>query len=287
MTLLRRRMLEDLRIRNYAQGTQEQYIWHVRRFARHFGRSPEHLGLEHIREYQLYLVDERKLSVSTLKIAVSALRFLYTVTLRQRWDLRYIPYPRSERRLPVVLSRDEVARLLGATRNLRDRALLMTAYSTGARSSEVVGLRVKDIDGRRRVLHIRRGKGHKDRFLPLFPRLHRVLRAYYREHRPAGPWLFPGATSGSHLSQPMVRQACLRARSRAKISKRVTSHALRHSFATHLLEGGIDLRTIQVLLGHASLATVQFYVHVTSKTVGAERTGLDLLHTLDFDEDLP
>ncbi len=284
MTLLRRRMLEDLHIRNYAPGTCEQYICHVARFARHFGRSPERLGLEEIRAYQVHLLEECGLSISTLKIAVSALRFLYTITLRRNWDLRYIPYPRSERKLQVVLSRGEVARLLNATRGLRELALLMTAYSTGVRVSELLNLQISDVDGERRVIHIRQGKGRKDRYVPLFPRLHETLRSYYREFRP-GPWLFPGASPDRPLGIHALNGLCRRARERAGIEKRVTSHVLRRSFGTHLHEGGVDLRIIQVLLGHASIRTVQVYTLISSKAIGAERTGLDLLHALDIDLD--
>lgn len=282
-TLLRRRMLGDLRIRNYATGTCEQYIRQVALFARHFGSSPDRLTPEHVRLYQLHLVEDRGLSPSTLKIAVSALRFFYLVTLRRDWDLRYIPYPRRERKLPVVLSREEVDRLLQAAGSLRNLALLATAYSTGARASEIVGLRVSDIDGQRRVIHIRRGKGRKDRYVPLSPRLQRTLRAYYRQHRP-DPWLFPGGREGEPLGKRALRDVVVRTRKRAGIRKEVTTHTLRHCYGTHLLEAGIDLRTIQELLGHRSIQTVQLYTHLQSKALGVDRAGLDLLHTLELPE---
>lgn len=282
-TLLRRRMLGDLRIRNYANGTCEQYIRQVALFARHFGRSPDKLTPEHVRLYQLHIIDTLGLSPSTLKIAVSALRFLYQITLRKDWDLRYIPYPRQERRLPVVLSREEIGRLLQAAGSLRNLALLATAYSTGARASEIVGLRVSDIDGQRRVIHIRRGKGRKDRYVPLFPKHRQTLRTYYRQYRP-DPWLFPGGLEGKPLGKRALRDVVVRARKRAGIRKEVTTHALRHSYGTHLLEAGIDLRTIQELLGHRSIQTVQLYTHLQSKALGVDRVGLDLLHTLELPE---
>lgn len=282
MSLLRQRMLDDLRLRNYAIRTQDSYIWSVARFARHYGRSPEELGPEEIRAYLLHLTEERGLSPSTLRIAIAALRFLYSVTLQRHWELHVVlPFPRRERKLPVVLSRGEVARLIGATRSLRDRSLVMTAYATGVRVSELVHLEVAHIDGERKVIRIHHGKGAKDRVGLLPPDLHHTLRDYWRQCRP-DRWLFPGAKSGRPLSVSAVQKIFQLTGARAKIQKRVTPHCLRHSFATHLCEDGVDLVTLRDLLGHSNLQTVQIYTHIADPSLDGKRS-LDLLGGLDLD----
>lgn len=280
MSLLLKRMEDDLRIRNRTPRTIAEYQRQITCFQRHFGQPLGQLGPEAIRAYQVHLLD-RGLKPASLRIAVAALRFLYRVTLGRKWAVDAIPCPRKRRKLPVVLSREEVAALIRGAESRRDRALVMTIYATGARCREVRHLQVADLDGVRRLIHIREGKGGKDRLVPLFPGLHRTLREYYREYRPAS-WLFPGRGARGPLSGERIREILQAARVRAEVEKPVTTHLLRHSFATHLLEAGVDLRTIQLLLGHASLRTVEFYTHLRSPSLGPERVALDLLRELDL-----
>ena len=276
MTNLRQRMLEDLRIRNRAEGTQENYIAYVAAFARHFGRSPTELGPEHIRAWQVHLVQERGVSWSTLNVAVCALRFLYGTTLGKDWTIRHIPYAKRDNKLPVVLSPQEVQRLLAAVTNPKHRAMLMVAYAGGLRVSEVAQLRIEDIDSRRMVIHVRHTKSKKDRFVPLSPRLLEELRAYWRIGRPRS-FLFPGPDPLRPITRGTIRTVCRNAARRAGIEKRVSPHTLRHCYATHLLEHGVDIRTIQLLLGHGSLRTTSRYTHVSVERLRSIRTPLDLL----------
>lgn len=283
MTPLRQRMLEDMAVRNLAPKTQRLYVDRVAKFAQHFGRSPERLDPEDIRAYQVYLVHQKRVSWSLFNQSVCALRFLYRVTLGQDWAVQHIPFPRQEKKLPVVLSLAEVAQFFRALRSLKYRALLMTAYAAGLRISEVTALRSSDIDSQRMVIHVRQGKGRKDRYLMLSPRLLTVLRAYWQAVRPPD-WLFPGRHPDRPLSLSAVQRACQRARHAAGIGKAVTVRALRHSFATHLLEAGTDVRTIQVLLGHRSLQTTARYTHVSARTVCATPSPFDSLPGLSLPE---
>lgn len=276
MTPLRRRMLEDMRVRNLARKTQIAYITQVARFAKYFGKSPELLGPQEVRAYQVYLVEEKHVSWSLFNQTACALRFLYCVTLGKDWAIEHIAFPRQERKLPVALSLGEVTRFLDAVTNLKHRAILMTAYAAGLRSSEVVKLRVGDIDSQRMVIHIRQAKGHKDRYVMLSPKLLELLRAYWKVVRPK-VWLFPGSRPSHPIDITGVQRAAHRAGLEAGLSKRVTVRALRHSFATHLLEAGTDVRTIQVLLGHRSLQTTARYTHVSAKTICATQSPLDSL----------
>lgn len=276
MTPLRQRMLDDLRLRNYSPHTQYQYIYYIAAFAKHFGKSPELLGLEEIRAYQIYLVNERHISWSTLNICVAALRFLYHVTLGKDWDIQHIPYAKRGRKLPVVLSQDELAQFFQAISSLKYRAILMTAYSAGLRLAEVAALRVTDIDSGRMVIRVQQGKGRKDRYVMLSPALLTLLRTYWKAARPA-EWLFPGRTLGEHIGPRAVQTACERAAEASGLSKKVTVRSLRHSFATHLLEAGTDVRTIQILLGHSSLQTTARYTHVSTATIRAAASPLDSL----------
>lgn len=276
MTPLRRRMLTDLRVRNYAPSTQKLYVSHVARFAAHFGRSPAELGAEQVRAYQRYLVDEKKVSWSYFNQAVCALRFLYQVTLDRPGMIEHLPFPRKERRLPTVLSTEEVVRFFDAISNLKHRALLLTVYAAGLRVSEVVSLRVADVDSKRMVIHVRQAKGNKDRLVMLSPVLLEALRRYCRWARPHD-WLFPGQNPSRPLTTRTVQRVCRRAGDAAGLSKRVTVHTLRHSFATHLLESGADLRMIQTLLGHASLRTTSIYTHVSTQRLKEVRSPLDRL----------
>ena len=278
MTPLRARMAEDMAIRNLSPNTQASYIGQVSMFARHFGKSPDLLGPEQIRDYQLFLTTEKQLAPGSIRIAVSALRFLYGVTLQRDWDIpQVLPAPKQPRKLPVVPSPEEVARFLDAVRIIRNRAVLTTCYAAGLRISEAVGLRPSDIDSGRMVVRVDQGKGRKDRFVMLSPRLLETLRDYWRRTRPAGQWLFPGMLPGRHVSRHTLGQACHKARPLAGLEKRITPHSLRHAFGVHLLESGVDVRTIQLLLGHRSLSTTARYLQVACSKVCSATSPLDLL----------
>jgi site-specific recombinase XerD len=275
MTPLRQRLLDDLRLRNYAQRTIEAYVSGVARFARHFGRSPDQLGPDEIRAYQLHLL-ERKVSWSQFNQIVCSLRFFFNVTLGRPELVEHLPYGKRPRTLPVVLSPDEVLRLLEAAQPGRDRVLFQTAYACGLRVSELVRLQVTDLDSARLIVTVRQGKGHKDRQVPLSPRLLGELRAYWKLRRPR-PWLFPAPRGGGHLGTDWVQKLCRRLVARAGLSKRVTPHTLRHSFATHLLEAGADLLTLQKILGHRDLTTTARYVHLSTRHLRQAPSLLDLL----------
>lgn len=274
MSKLRQRMLQDMEIRNFAQGTRDTYTRAVADFARHFSKSPDQLGSEEIRTYQVYLVKRKKVSWSWLKIVVSALRFLYTVTLGRDLPIHYIPYPRKEKKLPVVLSREETARLLAAVTNPKHRVILATIYAMGLRVSEAAHLQITDIDSERMVLRIRQGKGHKDRYVTLSPILLEQLRAYWKIARPK-IWLFPGSDVDRPITKNAIGQMCRGACKRAGLTKIVSPHVLRHTCATHMLEAGMNVRVIQVLLGHGSLRTTQGYMHVAPGTLGTIKSPLD------------
>jgi integrase/recombinase XerD len=276
MTPLRRRMIDDMTLRNFTPATIKAYVRCVARFARHFHSSPELLGPEHIRAYLLHLLQERHVSQSYYKLTRCALRFFYRETLGRDDVPAGLAPVKQPRTLPVVLGPDELARFFAAITNLKHRAILMTAYAAGLRVSEVTRLRVADIDSERMVIRVRQGKGQKDRYVMLSPRLLGILRAYWRAARP-GDLLFPGAVADRPLTTGSVRKVCYRARRAAGLSKPITVHTLRHSFATHLLEAGTDLRTIQVLLGHRSFSTTARYVHVATASLPATRSPFDRL----------
>jgi site-specific recombinase XerD len=276
MTPLRRRMIDDMTLRNFAPGTISVYVHCVARFAQHFGQSPDRLGPEDVRAYLLHLIQERRVSWSYYNQNLQALRFLYNTTLGRDWVLQHLACPKRPQRLPVVLGADEVVRFFAAVGSLKYRAVLMTAYAAGLRLSEVATLRVEDIDSQRMVLRVRQGKGRQDRYVMLSPRLLQVLRQYWKAARPR-TWLFPGRDPDRPISAHAVMKACRRAREEAGLEKRVTVHTLRHSFATHLLEAGTDLRTIQVLLGHRSPRTTALYTHVSPAALRATASPLDRL----------
>lgn len=284
MTQLRQKMLEELQRLHYSYRTANTYIRIVRDFAAYFHRPPDKLGPEHIRQYQAYLFQSKKLSSATVSQYVSALRFLYVKTLRRHFLTEYIPFPKSSRRLPVVLSSEEVTRLIDAARNLYHRTLLMTLYSTAVRRSELCRLRISDIDSQRMMIRIH-GKGRRDRDVPLSPKLLETLRLYWRWRKPK-TYLFPGR--GQHadvpLSTNMVWLACRQAAQRAGINKRLSPHSLRHSCATHLLDAGADLRTIQVLLGHSRLEHTLIYLHLSHKHLQAVPNPLDNLQLSPVDD---
>jgi integrase/recombinase XerD len=276
MTPLRRRMIDDMTLRNLAPRTIQAYVERVADFARHFGASPEHLGPDQIRAYLLHLAQERRVSWSHFNQTRSALRFLYRVTLARDWVVEGVVCPKQPRKLPVVLSLDEVTQFFAAIDNLKHRAILMTAYAAGLRVSEVVGLRCDDIDSRRMVIRLRQAKGRKDRYVMLSPRLLTLLRSYWKAVRPKD-YLFPGRDPDRPIAPRTVQLVCQTALSVSGLKKRVSPHTLRHSFATHLLEGGTDLRTIQILLGHRSLNSTARYTHVATATLRSTRSPFDRL----------
>jgi len=281
VTHLRKIMLEELQRRNYAATTISNYLRVVKDFAKHFGKPPDRLNRDHLREYQAYLLRERKLEPRTVQLHTSALRFFFVKTLKRRYWLDDIPFPKAPRRLPVILTVEEAGRLINAARNLLDRTLLMVLYSTGMRSRELRYLQVRDIDSQAMLIHIRYGKGGRDRYVPLSPKLLETLREYWRWMRPK-TWLFPGTVDGWRADKPLtpkvVWEACQVAAQRAGIDKRVYAHLLRHSYATHLLEEGADLRTIQLLLGHAELRDTAVYLHLSRRHLQAVANPLDSLN---------
>jgi integrase/recombinase XerD len=275
MTPLRQRMREDMRIRHLSPHTQRAYLAAIARFAQHFGRSPTDLGLEDIRTYQLHLVSH-SVGHSTFTIAVSALRFLYTVTLRKDWRVDQIPHARRPQRLPIILSPTEVTQLLAAAPTLKYRTALTIVYAAGLRISEVIALKVRDIDSQRMVIRVAQGKGRKDRYVMLSPKLLTLLRKYWKAARPTD-WLFPSKIPGQPLNVASLQRACQEALQAAGLTKPVTVHTLRHSFATHLLESGTNVRAIQLLLGHRSLATTARYTQVSPQVFGALPSPFDRL----------
>ena len=278
MTHLRKMMLEELQRRNYSEITTRKYLQYVTAFARHFGKSPDQLGPNELRSYQAYLLQERKVTPGTAVNCVAALRFFFIKTLKRHQFREFLPYPKDRRRLPTVLSREEVSALINAAGTLFRRTLLMTLYGTGMRRSELAHLKVGDIDSQRMIIRVVAGKGGKDRDLPLSPTLLEALREYWRWRKPK-LYLFPTRTRGLPVEEPIsdktVWIACSEAARRAGINKRVTPHTLRHSWATHLLEAGTDLRTIQVLLGHGDLETTAQYLHLSQRHLQAVSNPLD------------
>jgi len=277
MTSLRQRMTEDMQVRNLALNTQTCYVQQVSLFARHFNKSPEQLGPEDIRAYQVHLTNEKKLAPGSILIAVAALRFLYKVSLKKAWTFEdVIPAPKKPQKLPVVLSPEEVLQFLGCVGNTKHRAILTTCYAAGLRISEAVHLKPTDIDGQRMVIRVEQGKGQKDRYVMLSPKLLETLRGYWRVMRPKG-CLFEGDVSGQPISRNAVEQACHKARRISGIHKPISPHSMRHAFAVHLLESGTDVRTIQLLLGHRSLATTARYLRIATSKVCSTSSPLDLL----------
>jgi integrase/recombinase XerD len=280
VTRLRKMMLEELQRRNYSAITTRNYLRVVTEFAKYFGKPPDRLGLNELRTYQAYLLRERKLTPGTVVNQVAALRFFFVKTLKRHQFRDFLPYPQDRRRLPTVLSREEISRLINAAGTLFRRTLLMTLYGTGMRRSELARLKVSDIDSQRMIIRVVAGKGGKDRDLPLSPALLETLRQYWRWRKPK-LYMFPTRTLGRRLDHPIsdktVWIACSEAARRAGISKRVTPHTLRHSWATHLLEAGTDLRTIQVLLGHGDLETTAQYLHLSQRHLQTVINPLDSL----------
>jgi site-specific recombinase XerD len=274
-------MLEELQRRNYAQHTTRSYIRTVEEFARHFNCSPDRLGPRHIREYQAELFEKRKLSAGSVAVRLAALRFFYSKTLKKGWSIAETPYPKKDHRLPAILSQEEVAQLIQAASTSFHRTLLMTLYATGARNAELTRLKFSDVDSKRMVIHIQGGKGRKDRDVMLSSKLLEELREHWhRLRRKPRVWLFPGDhdhCADHPIDTKTVWHACQRAAQRAGIQKGVHPHTLRHCFATHLLEAGADLRTIQILLGHNDLKETARYLHLSQRHLHAAASPLDSL----------
>jgi site-specific recombinase XerD len=274
-------MLEELERRNYSQSTTHTYLSAIADLGRHFARPPEELTPEHIREYQVHLFRDRHLAANTVAQRVGALRFFYTKVLKRGWSVAETPYPKKPQQLPVILSPEEVTRLIEHALTPFHRTILMTLYATGMRRAELAHLKISDVDSQRMVLHVQGGKGRKDRDVMLSPNLLEVLRQHYRRLRkkPA-TWLFPGGTchtADCPITTKVVWYACRHAAKRAGLTKQLHPHTLRHCFATHLLEAGADLRTIQVLLGHGDLKETTIYLHLSNRYLHATASPLDAL----------
>src|SRR5256714_878454 len=276
MSPLRQRMLEDLQIRNYSPHTVDAYLRSVAQFAKHFHTSPDRLGPDHIRTYQQFLIAEQKASWGTFIQAVCALRFFYETTLHRPWMVEYLPYPKKPKTLPVILSRDEVKALLLAPRHLKHRAILATLYATGVRVSELCQLQGTDIDSQRMVMHVRQGKGKRDRLVMLSPNLLPLLRRYWKLYQ-LKAWLFPGHRVTAPITRMGVAHICRHAGHAAQLTKVIYPHLLRHSSAPHLLEAGGALPRIQLLLGHASLRRTSLSLHVAHPALHATASPLDAL----------
>lgn len=277
------KMKRDLILANFAPSTITNYLLYGKRFAKHFMRSPAEMGAEEVKTYLLHCLEVEHCGASVFRQRVAALKFLYRFTLKRPLELEALPYPRQASRLPVVLSGSEVETLFEATTDLKYRTIFMTLYAGGMRVGEVCRLEFSDIDARRGLIRIRQGKGRKDRYVPLSPRLLQVLRDYYRACRPKGPALFPGRLSADHVHSDSIRQALRKAALDAGLCKDVTPHMLRHTYATHMLESGVDATVVQKVLGHAALKTTQIYLQVTLRHLTLTGSPLDLLGTPDGD----
>ena len=281
MTDLRKLMIEELDRRNYSQATLRAYLAAVEDFARYFHKRPDQLGPDHIRQYQAYLFRERKLSPNSVTQRLGALRFFYIKTLRQSWSADLTPYPKKVLHLPSILSREEVNSLIEAAPTPFQRTLLMALYATGLRRAELACLKITDIDSARNVIHVQGGKGRKDRDVMLSQNLLEALREHWRSlRRKPAVWLFPGNrwhTADHPITTKVIWTACREAAQRAGIRKEVHPHTLRHCFATHLLEDGADLRTIQILLGHRDLEETTIYLHLSQRHLSATASPLDML----------
>ena len=272
---LRRRMIEDMTVRNFAPKTQHDYIRAVTKLARFLGRSPDTATAEDLRRFQLHLTENR-VGAPTINFTVTVLRFFFTITLDRADAIKHLTFVREPRKIPVVLSLEEVARLLEAAPGPKYKAALAAAYGAGLRVSEVATLKVSDIDSERMMLRVEQGKGHKDRHAMLAPQLLELLRDWWRIARPQ-VWLFPGQNPVNPMTTRQINRACHAAADMARITKRVSPHTLRHSFATHLLEQNTDIRMIQILLGHAKLETTALYTHIATNTIRAVMSPLERL----------
>ena len=284
MTPLRSRMLEELQLRNLSTHTAHAYVAAVDRFARYFDQSPQKLGPEHVREYLLHLIRDNKAMPSTVLVNRAALRFVYVCTLKQQWFEDEIPHPKRRLTLPGILRSDEITSMLDGTQNLKHWSILATFYATALRCSELRHLKVDDLDSKRMVVHVREGKGGVPRDIAFSPVLLERLRIYFRQYRPKD-WLFPSRQNhGSMMEDRSLRYVCRQAAKRAGIKRRVHPHLFRHACATHMLDAGADLRTIQVLLGHADISTTARYLHVSIQRPQAVRSPFDALQLRPIDQ---
>ena len=277
MGKLHDRMKGDLLLKAYSPHTQSAHLRCARHFASHYMRSPEEMGEKEIRDFLLHLIRDRNASPATLHMYVNALKFLYNITLKRPETVKEIPHPKRPKTLPVILSPEEVLRVFAAIRSVKHKAIIATAYAAGLRISEVCGLRIADIDSQRMRIHVRSGKGKKDRFVMLGETLLALLRQYYQKARPQGEYLFPGQKPQRHITPTAVRQVLRKVIRETGLSKKVTMHTFRHCFATHLLEAGTDIRILQVLLGHSSIRTTLRYTHITDRLVQKLVSPLDML----------
>jgi integrase/recombinase XerD len=278
MGKLHDQMKEDLLLKAYSPHTQRAYLRCARHFASHYMRSPEEMGEQEIRGFLLHLIRDRKASPATLDMYVNALKFLYTITLKRPEAVKGVAHPKRPKTLPVILSPEEVLRVFAAIRSVKYKAIMATAYAAGLRISEVCALRIADIDSQRRRIHIRSGKGKKDRSVMLGESLLALLRQYYQAARPQGEYLFPGQKPQHHISTTAVSLVLRKVVRETGLAKKVTMHTLRHCFATHLLEAGTDIRILQVLLGHSSIRTTLRYTHITDRLVQKLVSPLDMIH---------
>jgi len=274
---IRQRMIEDMRLRNFSSHTQDAYVRAVAQFTKHFMLPPETLTADHVREYLLHLVQKRHVAWSTYNQVRCGLQFFFRITLGSNDTFGGVPCARERKRVPVVLSPEELQRFFAVIRNPKHKAMFMTAYGAGLRVSELVSLQIEDIDSSRMVIRIRQGKGQKERYAKLSTHLLSVLRDYYRANKPVG-LLFPSRT-GKPISGVAVNMIADYLRRRAGLTKKVTAHMFRHSYATHMLDAGADLRTIQVLLGHQNIKTTAIYMHVSQAKIAAAPSPLDILYT--------
>ena len=277
MTRLRQRFVEDMQLRNFAATTQRSYVHYVADFARYFNRSPEQLDLEAVRQYQLHMLQERKLSPQSVNTFVSAVQFLYLDTLEMPWNKQDFLRTRIEEKVPVVPGPDEVRRLFEHVPGIKNRAALMLCFGAGLRVSEAVSVKISHIESARMLLRVEHGKGGKDRYTTLSPALLETLRTYFRIVRPAGEWLFPSWRPDRHISAGLLQRACQDACRLAGLGKRITPHSLRHAFASCLLDNGVDTRVIQVLLGHSRIDTTARYTAVSPARIAATASPLDQL----------
>jgi site-specific recombinase XerD len=279
MGTIREKMVADLELKGYRPKTKKEYLRCAGNFVAHYMRPPSELGNKEIRAFLLHLLRVRNVGAPTLKMYVAAIKFLYTVTLGRPEEVADIPWPQIPKPLPKVLSGTEMERLFGAIKSTKHRAIIMAAYAAGLRVSEACSLRISDIDSKRMVIHVHYGKGEKDRCVMLSKRLLDCLREYYRQYRPEGIYLFPGRKPGAPLTASPVRSTLHKAIRAAGIKKPVTAHVLRHSFATHLLEAGVDIRTIQTMLGHGCIRTTSRYTHISATHIARTESPLDLIGT--------
>ena len=279
MGTIREKMTADLDLRGFAATTKKEYLQRAQNFVAYYDRPPTELGEREIREFLLYLVNERKTGSATQHMYIAAIKFLYTTTLNRPEVVAKIPWPKRPQTLPDILTGEEVERIFQQIASLKHRAILMIAYGAGLRISEACALKMSDLDSKRMLIHVHKGKRSKDRYVMLSERLLDVLRTYWKVARPTGPFLFPGAIPGRSITTDAVHRVLHKVVAQCHFTKRVTPHSLRHCFATHLLETGTDIRVIQRLLGHASLQTTARYTKVTERHIGRTKSPLDLLGT--------